>query len=168
MASGIARDVGGPSSGVTPQPDAHGGFFARCSCGKYFQDTPGKHFCSRRCKDRAYNLAHPVVRQSILPLEPAPALQPPTADQRLTKAEEGKLRGDNALVLRRLRSGPATTAQLQEAAPRSMAVHSRVADVRTYLRGLGETVLRRRVGDRLHLYWIGPVEAEMRQLRGRA
>jgi hypothetical protein len=35
-----------------------------------------------------------------------------------------------------------------------MAIHSRVADVRGYLRGLGETVRRRRTGERLHLYWI--------------
>jgi len=75
-------------------------------------------------------------------------------DQRLDVAEEGKLRGDNALILRRLRRGPATTAQLQEAAPRSMAVHSRVADVRAYLQGQGETVRRKRLGPRLHLYYL--------------
>jgi hypothetical protein len=68
--------------------------------------------------------------------------------------EEGKLRGDNALVLRRLRQGPATTMELQRAAPRSMAIHSRVADVRGYLRPLGETVTRRQLGPRLHLYRI--------------
>lgn len=69
-------------------------------------------------------------------------------------AEAGKLKGDNALVLARLRCGPATTAELAAAAPRSMAIHSRVADVRIYLQALGETVTRRRVGPRQHLYTI--------------
>ncbi len=55
--------VAAPSSGVTPQPDALPGLFARCPCGQYFQDAPGKQFCSRRCKDRAYNTTHPVARR---------------------------------------------------------------------------------------------------------
>jgi len=87
-------------------------------------------------------------------LDPAPAPVPPVVDQRLDLAEEEKLRGDNALVLRRLRCGPATTAELAAAAPRSMAIHSRVADVRTYLERHGETVVRRRIGPRLHVYRI--------------
>jgi hypothetical protein len=154
MASQGVRVGDGPSGGVTRQPDDEE-CLVRCICGKWFEiHRANQRYCSATCKDRAYNAAHPVTRQRSLPLAPAPAPLPPVQDQRLNKAEEGKLRGDNALVLRRLRLGPATTAELAQAAPRSLAIHSRVADVRGYLRGLGETVRRRRVGDRLHLYWL--------------
>jgi hypothetical protein len=146
----------GLSSGVTPLLGAQVGH--ACEVCGHLITRHSNFWCSRRCKDRAYNTAHPVTRQRALPFTPSPALLPPVQDQRLTLAEEGKLRGDNALVLRRLRQGPATTTELAKAAPRSLAIHSRVADVRAYLAGLGETVRRRRVGERLHLYWLEPLQ----------
>ncbi len=154
-ASGVALGQRGQPRGNEKRRDA-----CLCAvCGGQIPARAVKHgsareYCSPTCRRTAWERAHPERRQKLLPLDPPPAPVPPVADQRLDLAEEGKLKGDNALVLRRLRQGPATTAELAAAAPRSMAIHSRVSDVRDYLKPLGETVTRRRIGPRLHVYEI--------------
>jgi hypothetical protein len=140
-----------PDSGVTPHGDTQAAI-PRCVCGK--PSARKGRFCSRHCKDRAYNAAHPVARQRPLPLDPEPQPVPPVVDERLDLTEEGKLRGDNALVLRRLRLGPAYGRDLERLLGPGSAWRTRVSDVRRWLRREGETIRAHREASRLWRYQI--------------
>lgn len=145
----------GGSCPVTEQLGDDAGPLRRCSCGVWFRKGKwNQTSCSKQCSDRAYNAAHPVSRQRSIDFTPAPAPLPPVVDQRVPIPDCEGLKGQNAAVLARLRLGPATTRELAMVIPESLAIHSRVSDVREYLEGLGETVQRHRLGPRLHLYMI--------------
>ena len=93
-----------PEKGVTP----HGGALAaipRCVCGRPVTGK-GRH-CSRRCKDRAYNAAHPVKRQQ--PDQPRLDFTPAASE--LAHAVRGRETKAQRIVAR-LRQGPATTWEL--------------------------------------------------------
>lgn len=60
-------------------------------------------YCSRRCKDEAYNRAHPVVRQQRLDFTPAASELAHALRNRETRAQK---------MLARLRLGPASTFDL--------------------------------------------------------
>jgi hypothetical protein len=148
----------GQSRGVTPQHGAQDAI-PRCSCGAIVPNKirwRGGRFCSRRCKDRSYNAAHPVARQRPLPLDPSPAPVPPVVDQTVKPAERPRLKGQNARILERLRQGPVTNRQLVEI---SLKYTSRVSDVRAWLRRhTGETIPSPKdLGGGLTRYWIEPL-----------
>ena len=70
MSSDVLGQPQPPLSGVTPPADAQAGNLCEV-CGKP-RSARSDFYCSRRCKDRAYNAAHPVARQRTLPLTPEP------------------------------------------------------------------------------------------------
>ena len=92
------------------------------------------------------------IRQAVLDFNPKPL--PPVADPAVPTDERRALSGQNAAVLERLRRGPATTQQIAEAIPGSLAPHSRIADVRTWLEAQGETIRRVRLAPRVYEYRI--------------
>lgn len=90
---------------VTPTVGAQEGFYRRCRCGQMFAERRrDQRYCSKRCKDTAYNATHPVVRQARLDFTPAASDLAHALRGRETKAQR---------ILARLRQGPATTWDLQ-------------------------------------------------------
>lgn len=96
----VTADMG-PERGVTPRVDAQD--VNGCEvCGK--PKSPRSDFwCSRRCKDAAYNRTHPVTRQARLDFTPAASELAHAVRGRETKAER---------ILARLRQGPANSLEL--------------------------------------------------------
>ena len=92
--------------GVTPPVGSQEGFYRRCSCGQMFAERRAdQRYCSKRCKDTAYNRAHPVTRQARLDFTPAASELAHALRGRETKAQR---------ILARLRQGPATTLELAQ------------------------------------------------------
>jgi hypothetical protein len=141
--------------GVTPKLGALPGLPCEV-CGK--QIRGGSAFwCSRRCKDRAYNKTNPVARQHSLPLAPAPEPIPPVQDQRVSPADRPRLKGHNAKVLERLRWGAATNTELALLLGPAAAWRTRVSDVRLWLqRHTGETIVAE---ERKRGLWMYRIEA---------
>jgi hypothetical protein len=112
--------------------------------------------CRARVRNRrlAQALAEVEGRQRSLPLDPAPEPVPPVVDQRVPLEDALVLAGHNALVLARLREGPAAGADLERLLGPGSAWRTRVSDVRRWLRRRGETVTATRVAPRLWLYQI--------------
>lgn len=112
--------VGGEAlNGVTPTVGAQAGNGCEI-CGR--PKAPKSDFwCSKRCKDTAYNRAHPVVRQARLdftPVKPAPATGEPYESARLW-------------LLARLQQGPVCTLELRrEPWPASLNPAQRVLELR--------------------------------------
>ena len=93
-----------PSKGVTPAV-ACGVGLPRCVCGR---PVTGKgRYCCRRCKDTAYNAAHPVKRQQ--PEQPRLDFTPAASE--LAHALKGRETKAQRIVAR-LRLGPASTWEL--------------------------------------------------------
>lgn len=90
-----------PESGVTPPVGPQAGHSCEV-CGKQITRSSA-YWCSRRCKDTAYNRAHPVTRQARLDFTPAASELAQALRGRETKAQR---------ILARLRQGPATTWEL--------------------------------------------------------
>lgn len=127
--------VDAPSRGVTPHVGREDGIRRCFSCEKWFQETnPGQRYCSRRCKDRAYNLTHPVARQKALPLDPAPAPLPPVRDQRVPRERRPTMSGASLRIYRRLQEGPVSNWELAAMFPPAAAWRTRLSDVRWALR----------------------------------
>lgn len=98
-----AQHSGMGTSRVTRQQRAEDALLP-CICGVMFQ--PGRsdqRYCSTKCKDRAYNLAHPVSRQRAIDWTPAGRELGAALDRRETKAQR---------ILARLQRGPADTMEL--------------------------------------------------------
>jgi len=119
--------MGESLSGVTPHQCGEAGI-PRCTCGRPLTGRQGR-YCSRACKDRAYNASHPVVRQGTLDfarVRPAPATGEPYESARLW-------------LLGRLQSGPVSTLELrcppwrasQNPAQRVLELRNRQHDIRT-------------------------------------
>lgn len=90
-----------PGNGVTPSVGSQGGNGCEI-CGR--PRAPRSDFwCSKRCKDTAYNRAHPVVRQARLDFTPSASEQAHALRGRETKADR---------ILALLRRGPATSYDL--------------------------------------------------------
>ena len=88
-------------NGVTPLVGDQAGSLCEV-CGK--PRSPKSDFwCSRRCKDTAYNRAHPVTRQARLDFTPAASELAHAVRGRETKANR---------ILARLRQGPANSLEL--------------------------------------------------------
>ena len=118
---------GGALSGVTPRQGAQVGGLCEI-CGKP-RSLKSDFWCSRRCKDRAYNRAHPVTRQARLDFDrvtPAPATGEPYESARVW-------------LLGRLQVGPVSTLELrcppwrasQNPAQRVLELRNRQHDIRT-------------------------------------
>jgi hypothetical protein len=75
-------------------------------------------------------------------------------DQRVPAEDVAVLGRHNAIVLARLRQGPATGAQLEQLLGPGSAWRTRVSNVRVWLQHHGETVTARRAAPRLWLYRI--------------
>ena len=114
----VFRSAGAPLPAVTGVVGAQGGI-RECICGLTFQPKHREHrFCSPKCSDRAYNLAHPVVRQARLDFTPAPATGEPYESARLW-------------LLARLRQGSVCTLELRrEPWPASLNPAQRVLELR--------------------------------------
>jgi len=137
--------------GVTPTGAAFPGHSCAV-CGKLITRN-SDFWCSRRCKDTAYNRAHPVARQRALPLSPPPAPVPPVRDQRVSVADRKRLVGHNLAILERLYEGPATNAELAALLGPASAWRTRVSDVRLWVeRHEGWTVVASQVGGGLWSY----------------
>lgn len=113
--------------GVTPPVGSQVGFYRRCSCGQMFAERRAdQRYCSKRCKDTAYNRAHPVTRQARLDFTPAPATGEPYESARVW-------------LLGRLQVGPVSTLELrcppwrasQNPAQRVLELRNRQHDIRT-------------------------------------
>lgn len=131
MGDMVVVGVQASRNGVTPHVGAQGAI-PRCICGAILPDKPrwrGARYCSRRCKDRAYNQAHPVTRQARLDFDrvtPAPATGEPYESARVW-------------LLGRLQVGPVSTLELrcppwrasQNAAQRVLELRNRQHDIRT-------------------------------------
>lgn len=90
-----------PGNGVTPSVGSQGGNGCEI-CGR--PRAPRSDFwCSKRCKDTAYNRAHPVVRQARLDFTPAASEQAHALRGRESKAQK---------ILALLRRGPANSFDL--------------------------------------------------------
>ena len=90
-----------PAKGVTPPVGPQDGNGCEI-CGK--PKSPRSDFwCSRRCKDKAYNAAHPVSRQARLDFTPAASDLAHAVRGRETKAQK---------ILARLKEGPANSLEL--------------------------------------------------------
>ena len=123
-------------------------------CGRPVESARGdRRHCGPKCYHAAYNRAHPVARQRALPLSPPAAPVPPVRDQRVSVADQPRLRGHNARVLDRLREGPATNAQLAALLGPASAWRTRVSDVRLWVeKHEGWTVLASQVEGGLWRY----------------
>ena len=94
----------GALKSVTPLLGTQEGFYRRCSCGQMFAERRAdQRYCSKRCKDTAYNRAHPVTRQARLDFTPAASELAHAVRGRETKANR---------ILARLKEGPATSLNL--------------------------------------------------------
>ena len=101
MGFGAFRSAGAPLNGVTPLVGDQAGSLCEV-CGK--PRSPKSDFwCSRRCKDTAYNRAHPVTRQARLDFTPAASELAHAVRGRETKANR---------ILARLRIASATSIEL--------------------------------------------------------
>lgn len=117
-------------------------------CRKPFHPTRSwQRHHNDRCRKEGW-----LARQHALDFEPPVELLPPVVDQRVPAEDVRALQGHNALVLERLRRGPATGRELDALLGGGSAWRTRVSDVRRSL--VGETVLARRVGPRLWVYEI--------------
>ena len=82
---------------------------------------------------------------------------PPVIDQRVSKSDSARLKGHNAIVLARLRKGPAFNTQLSTLLGPGSAWRTRVSNVRVWLeRHTGETVEASKVEGGLWSYRITP------------
>ena len=143
---------GGPSRGVTRQQEAFPGHSCKV-CGRLIT-RHSSFWCSRRCKDRAYNRANPVARQHSLPLEPALSPLLPVQDQRVPRVERQRLSLQSQHILEALRRGPVMNRELAEMFPPGTAWRSRVSDVRQWLERRGETVRSKTSAGGLCMYWL--------------
>lgn len=116
-----------PASGVTPHASTEDGL-PRCVCGKP-RARKGR-FCSRQCKDRAYNAAHPVARQRLLLLDPPPAPLIRPRDQRTLPARRRGYSAQAKRIMDRLEQGPVSNAELALMFPPATAWRSRLSDCR--------------------------------------
>ena len=95
-----------------------------------------------------------MATQQALDFTPPPRPVPPVIDRRVPAEDDGKLAGDNLIVLEALRRCAHTGAELEELLGPGSAWRTRVSNVRRWLERRGETVLARRVGPRLWVYSI--------------
>lgn len=126
-----AQSVG--ASVVTGQQRS-GAAMRDCPCGRRFlARTLAKHYCSPKCRDRAYNQRRPVVRLPALDFDPPVQPAPPVVDQRVPRRQVKRLRGHNARILARLEQGSATNVELAALLGPAAAWRTRVSDVRLWL-----------------------------------
>lgn len=158
----VSSTVGEPcGKGVTPSVGCVAGLL-RCGCGVEFKPrlvegkAASQQFCSRRCKDRAYNRLHPVARQRALPLSPAPQPVVPVRDQRVPKRERRRLGGMSLRIVEMLRAakGPLSNRVIASAFSDGAAWRTRISDARLWLEQHGETIRCKTERGGLATYWI--------------
>ena len=93
-----------PPSAVTGQPGDQAGPLRLCSCGVWFRPVKwNQRFCHSKEADKAYNAAHPVVRQRTMDFLPTARELGAAVGRRETRAQA---------ILARLRRGPASSQEL--------------------------------------------------------